>query len=29
MRQQGLTDAVTADDHFLQAGYRALLTEGA
>ncbi len=25
MRQQGLTDAVTADNHFTQAGYRALL----
>ena len=27
MRQQGLTDAVTADNHFTQAGYRALLLE--
>lgn len=25
MQQQGLTDAVTADQHFVQAGYRALL----
>lgn len=27
MHEQGLTDAVTADKHFLQAGYRALLLE--
>lgn len=27
MKQQGLTDAVTADRHFLQAGYRALTLE--
>jgi predicted nucleic acid-binding protein len=27
MQEQGLTDAVTADEHFLQAGYRALLLE--
>jgi uncharacterized protein len=27
MQQQGLTDAVTADEHFSQAGYRALLLE--
>jgi uncharacterized protein len=25
MQQQGLTDAVTSDHHFVQAGYRALL----
>lgn len=25
MQDQGLTDAVTADEHFIQAGYRALL----
>ena len=27
MREQGLTDAVTADMHFVQAGFRALLRE--
>ena len=27
MQSQGLTDAVTADEHFIQAGYRALLRE--
>lgn len=27
MQSQGLTDAVTADEHFVQAGYRALLRE--
>ena len=27
MEEQGLTVAVTADEHFLQAGYRALLLE--
>lgn len=27
MRQRGLTDALTADDHFRQAGFRALLLE--
>ncbi len=27
MQSQGLTDAVTADVHFIQAGYRALLLE--
>ena len=27
MQEQGLMDAVTADEHFLQAGYRALLVE--
>lgn len=27
MREQGLTDALTADEHFVQAGYRALLLE--
>jgi hypothetical protein len=27
MQDQGLTDAVTADRHFLQAGYRALLLD--
>ena len=27
MQEQGLTDAVTADEHFIQAGYRALLRE--
>lgn len=27
MTEQGLTDAVTADEHFRQAGYRALLLE--
>ena len=27
MQEQGLTDAVTADEHFLQAGHRALLLE--
>ena len=27
MQEQGLTDAVTADEHFVQAGYRALLRE--
>ena|SRR5919199_1570282 len=27
VQQQGLTDAVTADEHFSQAGYRALLLE--
>ena len=27
MQEQGLMDAVTADEHFLQAGYRALLLE--
>jgi predicted nucleic acid-binding protein len=27
MEEQGLTDAVTADIHFVQAGYRALLRE--
>jgi predicted nucleic acid-binding protein len=28
MQQRGLTDALTADDHFRQAGFRALLKEG-
>jgi uncharacterized protein len=28
MRTQDLTDALTSDHHFLQAGYRALLLEG-
>jgi len=28
MRQQGLTDALTGDRHFEQAGFKALLTEG-
>jgi predicted nucleic acid-binding protein len=28
MQTQGLTEAVTADVHFVQAGYRALLLEG-
>ena len=28
MAEQLLTDAVTADEHFRQAGYRALLMEG-
>lgn len=28
MQQQGLTDAVTTDSHFPQAGYRALLGNG-
>jgi hypothetical protein len=27
MQEQNLTDAVTADEHFMQAGYRALLLE--
>lgn len=27
VQEQGLTDAVTADEHFVQAGYRALLRE--
>jgi predicted nucleic acid-binding protein len=27
MRERGLTDALTADDHFRQAGFRALLLE--
>ncbi|HZF39797.1 MAG TPA: PIN domain-containing protein [Blastocatellia bacterium] len=27
MQKQGLTDAVTADEHFVQAGFRALLLE--
>lgn len=27
MQEQDLTDAVTADEHFVQAGYRALLRE--
>lgn len=27
VQEQGLTDAVTADSHFIQAGYRALLLE--
>ncbi|MCI0392632.1 MAG: PIN domain-containing protein [Acidobacteria bacterium] len=27
MQEQGLTDAVTADEHFVQAGFRALLLE--
>ena len=27
MQEQGLTDAVTADEHFVQVGYRALLRE--
>ena len=27
MQEQGLTDAVTADEHFVQTGYRALLRE--
>jgi predicted nucleic acid-binding protein len=27
MQDQSLTDAVTADDHFIQAGYRALMRE--
>jgi predicted nucleic acid-binding protein len=27
MREEGLTDAVTADVHFVQAGFRALLRE--
>jgi hypothetical protein len=27
MEAQGLTDAVTADEHFVQAGYRALLRQ--
>ncbi len=27
MQSQGLTDAVTADEHFVQAGYRALLRQ--
>ena len=27
MQEQGLTDGVTADEHFVQAGYRALLRE--
>jgi len=29
MRRHGLTDAVTADNHFIQARYRALLLDGA
>ncbi len=29
MQAQGLTEAVTTDVHFVQAGYRALLVEGA
>lgn len=29
MREQGLSDAVTADTHFPQAGFRALLLEAA
>lgn len=28
MEEQGLTDAVTADRHFVQAGYRALMLDG-
>ena len=28
MRQRGITDASTADDHFRQAGFRPLLTSG-
>lgn len=28
MRERGLSDALTADDHFRQAGFRALLAEG-
>jgi predicted nucleic acid-binding protein len=28
MREQGLTDALTADEHFTQAGFRALMHEG-
>lgn len=28
MREQGLTEALTADEHFQQAGFRALLREG-
>ena len=27
MNERGLTDALTADDHFRQAGFRALLRE--
>ena len=29
MQDRGLTDALTSDEHFQQAGYRALLREGA
>ena len=29
MQEEGLTEAVTADQHFVQAGYRALLLEPA
>ncbi len=28
MREFGLTDALTADEHFVQAGFRALMREG-
>jgi predicted nucleic acid-binding protein len=28
MRELGLTDALTADEHFVQAGFRALMREG-
>lgn len=28
MRDRGVQEALTADDHFRQAGFRALLTEG-
>jgi predicted nucleic acid-binding protein len=27
MKEQGISDALTGDQHFVQAGYRALLTE--
>ena len=29
MREEGLTDALTSDEHFAQAGFRALMREGA
>jgi hypothetical protein len=29
MEEQGLTDVLSADEHFVQAGFRALLLEGA
>ncbi len=28
MKERGISDALTADHHFVQAGYRALLVEG-
>jgi len=28
MREQGLVDALTTDEHFQQAGFRALMREG-